>query len=92
MEFISGIFFSLSFGKFQDREALVKVKDMLLEDKEALEAERLSLAKTVEILGKDVKEREKQVSTCALPRPSICMNYLSVRGIFYSDGVFQILE
>ncbi|KAG0609564.1 hypothetical protein M758_8G193900 [Ceratodon purpureus] len=44
----------------QDREALVKVKDMLLEDKEALEAERLSLAKTVEILGKDVKEREKQ--------------------------------
>lgn len=46
---------------------------MLLEDKEALEGEKLSLSKTVEILRKDVKERDMQVSICAWPRPSICM-------------------
>lgn len=70
---LKNYFVPLSSCKFQDRETLVKAKDMLLQDKEALEGEKLSLSKTVDILSKDVKEREKQVSICAWPRSSICM-------------------
>lgn len=49
----------------QDMEALLKEKDMLQQDKEALEVEKLSLTKTVGNLRKDVRERDKQVNICA---------------------------
>jgi len=50
----------------QDMEALLKEKDMLQQDKEALEVEKLSLAKTVGNLRKDLRERDKQVNIFVL--------------------------
>lgn len=47
----------------QERETLQQQKDLLLKEKEALEVEKLSFVRTLDSLRRDVKEREKQVSS-----------------------------
>jgi len=57
-----GILVSLLLCNIQDVEALLKEKDTLQQDKEALEGEKLTLTKTVGNLRKDARERDNQVN------------------------------
>lgn len=82
---------SLFLFNIQDMEALVKEKDMLQQDKEALEGEKLSLTKTVGNLRKDVRERDYQVNILCLAYTINLTDFSSMHGNFYPPDVYHSL-